>query len=252
MRLKGKVALITGAASDPGLGRSIARRFAEEGAKLIVTDIDESGLQSCVDELKTAGADVFGMVHNVVDEDQWQKVVDAAVERFGAVHVLVNNAGIAVLKPILEFSEQDYDRQMDVNLRSVFIGCQKIIPVMAAAGGGSIINMSSVGALRGMPGVSVYGCAKAAVQLLSKSVAAEHTKDGIRCNSIHPGAIDTNIQEATRTGNQEALNAIAQAVPMKRMGKPVEVADCAVFLASDESSYVTASELLVDGGMIYA
>lgn len=249
-RLLNKVAIITGAASNPGLGHAIATRFAQEAAKLVITDIDMVGLAACERELIDLGADVLALEQNVVDEQRWQDVVDATVERFGSVDILVNNAGIAVLRPISEFTQADYDRQMDVNIRSVFMGCQKVLPAMIKSGGGSIVNMSSIAALRGIPGVSVYGIAKAGVQILSKSIALEYADQGIRCNSLHPGLIDTNIQEDSRRDGPEQFAKLGAAVPFGRMGYPVEVANCALFLASAEASYVTGAELVVDGGLI--
>ncbi len=249
-RLSNKVAIITGAASNPGLGHAIAVRFAQEGAKLVITDIDLKGLAACEKELVALGAEVLSVEQNVVSEQRWQEVVDATVERFGRLDILVNNAGIAVMRPISQFTQADYDLQMDVNIRSVFLGCQKALPAMIAAGGGSIVNMSSVAALRGIPGVSVYGVAKAGVQILCKGIALEYAAHGIRCNSLHPGLIDTNIQNDSRRDNPEEFEKLGATVPFGRMGYPVEVANCALFLASDESSYVTGTELVVDGGLI--
>ena len=249
-RLLNKVAIITGAASNPGLGHATAVRFAQEGAKLVITDIDLVGLAAAEKELVALGAEVLSMEQNVVDEGRWQEVIDATVERFGGLDVLVNNAGIAVLKPINEYTQADYNMQMDVNLRSVFLGCQKAVPAMKDSGGGSIVNMSSVAGMRAMAAVSVYGMAKAGVQILSKSIALEHAADGIRCNSLHPGLIDTNIQNDSRRDNPGEFEKLGESVPFGRMGYPVEVANCVLFLASDESSYVTGAELVVDGGLV--
>ena len=249
-RLLNKVAIITGAASTPGLGYASAVRFAEEGAKLVITDIDMEGLAAAEKSLTALGAEVLAMEQNVVDEDRWQEVIDATVERFGGLDILVNNAGIALLRPISEYTTADYDLQMDVNIRSVFYGCRKALPAMIASGGGSIVNMSSVAGLRGLPGVSVYGIAKAGVQNLSKTVAMEHAADGIRCNSVHPGLIDTNIQNDARRDNYDEFVKIGESVPWGRMGLPEEVANCVLFLASDEANYVTGTELVVDGGLM--
>ena len=248
-RLLNKVAIITGAASNPGLGHATAVRFAQEGAKLVITDIDLVGLAAAEKELVALGAEVLSM-QNVVDEGRWQEVIDATVEHFGGLDVLVNNAGIAIMRPISDYSTADYDLQMDVNIRSVFLGCKIALPAMIASGGGSIVNMSSVAALRGIPGVSVYGIAKAGVQIFSKSIALEHAADGIRCNSLHPGLIDTNIQNDSRRDNPGEFEKLGESVPFGRMGYPVEVANCVLFLASDESSYVTGAELVVDGGLV--
>ena len=249
-RLLNKVAIITGAASNPGLGYASAVRFAQEGAKLVITDIDMDGLAAAEKELAALGAEVLTMEQNVVDEHRWQEVVDATVERFGSLDILVNNAGIALLRPISEYTTADYDLQMDVNIRSVFFGCRKALPAMIASGGGSIVNMSSVAGLRGLPGVSVYGIAKAGVQNLAKTIAMEHAADGIRCNSVHPGLIDTNIQNDARRDNYDEFVKIGESVPWGRMGFPEEVANCVLFLASDEANYVTGTELVVDGGLM--
>lgn len=249
-RLLNKVAIITGAASNPGLGYASAVRFAQEGAKLVITDIDMDGLAAAEKDLVAMGAEVLAMEQNVVDEDRWQEVVDATVEHFGSLDILVNNAGIALLRPISEYTTADYDLQMDVNIRSVFFGCRKALPAMIASGGGSIVNMSSVAGLRGLPGVSVYGIAKAGVQNLSKTIAMEHAADGIRCNSVHPGLIDTNIQNDARRDNYDEFVKIGESVPWGRMGFPEEVANCVLFLASDEANYVTGTELVVDGGLM--
>jgi len=249
-RLLNKVAIITGAASNPGLGYASAVRFAQEGAKLVITDIDMEGLAAAEKDLVALGAEVLTMEQNVVDEDRWQEVVDATVERFGSLDILVNNAGIALLRPISEYTTADYDLQMDVNIRSVFFGCRKALPAMIASGGGSIVNMSSVAGLRGLPGVSVYGIAKAGVQNLAKTIAMEHAADGIRCNSVHPGLIDTNIQNDARRDNYDEFVKIGESVPWGRMGFPEEVANCVLFLASDEANYVTGTELVVDGGLM--
>ena len=249
-RLLNKVAIITGAASNPGLGYASAVRFAQEGAKLVITDIDMDGLAAAEKDLVALGAEVLAMEQNVVDEDRWQEVVDATVEHFGSLDILVNNAGIALLRPISEYTTADYDLQMDVNIRSVFFGCRKALPAMIASSGGSIVNMSSVAGLRGLPGVSVYGIAKAGVQNLAKTIAMEHAADGIRCNSVHPGLIDTNIQNDARRDNYDEFVKIGESVPWGRMGFPEEVANCVLFLASDEANYVTGTELVVDGGLM--
>ena len=249
-RLLNKVAIITGAASNPGLGYASAVRFAQEGAKLVITDINMDGLAAAEKDLVALGAEVLTMEQNVVDEDRWQEVVDATVERFGSLDILVNNAGIALLRPISEYTTADYDLQMDVNIRSVFFGCRKALPAMIASSGGSIVNMSSVAGLRGLPGVSVYGIAKAGVQNLAKTIAMEHAADGIRCNSVHPGLIDTNIQNDARRDNYDEFVKIGESVPWGRMGFPEEVANCVLFLASDEANYVTGTELVVDGGLM--
>jgi NAD(P)-dependent dehydrogenase (short-subunit alcohol dehydrogenase family) len=247
-RVQDKVCLITGAAL--GMGREHALLLAEQGARLILTDLNIEAGEATTKEITDAGGEAIFIKHDAASEQEWQQVVDAGIQHFGRIDVLVNNAGIAVMRPISEYSTADYDLQMDVNIRSVFFGCKKALPAMIASGGGSIVNMSSVAALRGIPGVSVYGIAKAGVQIFSKSIALEHAADGIRCNSLHPGLIDTNIQNDSRRDNPDEFEKLGDTVPFGRMGYPVEVANCVLFLASDESSYVTGAELVVDGGLI--
>lgn len=248
-RLQGKVALITGAASNPGLGRATALLFAREGARLVVTDIDEAGLASCMEAVAALGAEVVGWRQDVTSEAGWEETMARTAERYGRLDVLVNNAGIAVLRKVDEMSLAEYERQMSVNMTSVFLGCKHAIPAMRAAGGGSIVNISSVAGLVGMPGTGAYGASKGGVRLFSKTVALENARDNIRCNSVHPGVIWTNIQQDAIRDNPKQYEIINESLPIGRMGQPDEVASCVLFLASAESSYVTGAELTVDGGL---
>jgi NAD(P)-dependent dehydrogenase (short-subunit alcohol dehydrogenase family) len=163
--------------------------------------------------------------------------------------VLVNNAGVAVLKPIEAFTLAEYERQMTVNMTSVFLGSRAAIAMMRKGGGGSIVNMSSIAGIVGVPGVSAYAASKGGVRLFSKTIAIECARDNIRCNSVHPGLIDTNMQQVSLRDNPEQYDILKESIPMGRMGVPEDVARCVLFLASDESAYVTGTELVVDGGM---
>lgn len=249
-RLQDKVALVTGAASNPGLGRAIALRFAQEGAKLIITDINEEGLKAAAEDIKALGVEVAFWHQDVTSEQDWLNTIERIETQFGRLDVLVNNAGIAVLRTVHDMTMAEYDRQMSVNMTSVFLGSKYGVGSMKKTGGGSIVNLSSVAGLVGIPGTGAYGASKAGVRMLSKTVALENARENIRCNSIHPGVIWTNIQQDAIRDNPEQYEIINESVPMGRMGQPEEVANCALFLACDESSYVTGTELTVDGGMV--
>lgn len=249
-RLHNKVALITGAASNPGLGRSIALAFAKEGAKLVITDIDAKGLEMTLADVKALGADAIALSQNVTSEQGWIDTIATVESKYGQLDILVNNAGIAILRNIDEMTMDEYNRQMDINMSSVFIGCREAIKAMRKTGGGSIVNMSSVAGLVGMPRTGAYGVSKAGVRILSKTVALENARYNIRCNSVHPGMIMTNIQEDAKRDNPKHFDILVDSLPMSRMGTPEEVASCVLFLASDESSYVSGTELVVDGCLV--
>lgn len=248
-RLKGKVAIITGAASKPGLGNATAIRFAEEGAKLVITDINEEGLKATEEEVKKAGGEVMSWRQDVTSEEDWEATIERTLETWGKLDILVNNAGIAVLRSIDDMTAADYDRQMQVNMGSVFMGTKMAVASMRKNGGGAIINMSSVAGLVGIPGVSVYSASKGGVRLFSKSIALECAKDNIRCNSVHPGVIWTNIQQDAIRDNPEQYEIINNSIPMGRMGDAEDIANCVLFLASDEAKYITGAEFTVDGGL---
>ena len=249
-RLEGKVALVTGAASNPGLGNTTAKRLAEEGAKLIVTDVDEPGVATCAEEINAAGGEAISMRQDVTSEAEWQATMAAANEAFGGLDIVVNNAGIAVLVPIEEMSLEQWNRQIDVNLTSVFLGSKYAIAELKKRGGGSIINLSSVAGLIGLQTCVAYGAAKGGVRIMSKSIAMEAAKYNIRCNSVHPGVIWTNMQaQATGANSAEGLETGAMRIPLGRAGEPLDIANCVLYLASDESNYVTGAEFVVDAGM---
>ena len=248
-RFKDKVALVTGAASNPGLGRAIARLMALEGGKVVVTDIDEEGIADCVASIKAEGGTVVGWRQDVTSEDDWKATIDRCTSTFGRLDALVNNAGIAVLRPVASMTLAEYELQMKVNMTSVFLGTRSALSVMQPAGGGSIVNISSVAGLVGIPFTGAYAASKGGIRVFCKTIAIEHAKDNIRCNSVHPGVIRTKIQDVAARDNPDGFEAINKILPLGRMGRPDEVAQCVLFLASDESSYVTGAELVVDGGL---
>jgi len=249
-RVAGKVALVTGAASNPGLGRTTALMLAREGAKLVVTDIDLAGAEDCARAIREAGGEAVALQQDVTKEDVWQAVIAQAVATFGRIDVLVNNAGIAVLKRIEDMTLADWNRQIEVNLTSVFLGCKYGMAAMRESGGGSVINLSSVAGLVGMATCVAYGAAKGGVRIMSKTVAMEGAPHNIRCNSVHPGVIWTNMQaQATGVKDPSRVPVGPLRVPLGRMGTPEDIANCILYLASDESNYVTGAEFTIDAGM---
>lgn len=245
-RLEGKVALISGGAR--GQGAVEARMFAEEGASVVIGDIlDEQGRQTEA-ELQELGYDVTYVHLDVTSESDWESAVQAAVSTYGKLDILLNNAGILIRKNIEETTEEDWDRIFSVNAKGVFLGTKAAIPAMRENGGGSIINISSTAGLVGSPnGSASYTATKGAVRLFTKSTAIQHAREGIRCNSIHPGPIETDM--IADTLNDPANMALRmQRLPLGRVGKPSEIAYGAIYLASDESSFVTGSEVVIDGG----
>ncbi|HEY1930826.1 MAG TPA: glucose 1-dehydrogenase [Acetobacteraceae bacterium] len=246
-QLDGKVALITGAAS--GIGAACARTFAREGAKLLLTDLDDVGGRRIAAE--THG--VF-MQHDVTDEATWPEVIEGVEAHFDGLHILVANAGIGIMGPAIDMSLADWRRQMAINVDGVFLSVKYCIPLMRRSGGGSIVMMSSVAGLRGSAGLAGYSATKGAVRLFAKSMALECAQAGdkIRVNSVHPGVIDTPIWTKLPAGANAPLNpqTIAAAiVPMGEAGRPEDIADGVLYLASDASRHVTGSELVIDGGM---
>lgn len=248
-RMTGKVALVTGAASRIGLGFASARRLAEEGAAVILTDIDEAGVRAASEEIAASGARALGLRQDVADPARWRAVVDRSVDAFGTLDVLVNNAGICIKAPILDLSAEDFRKQLDINLTGTFLGAQAAIRAFRAHGrGGSIINISSVAGLVGVAMLQGYNASKGGVRLMTKSIALECAAENIRCNSIHPGKILTDMLEAA--GRRLAdPGLLVEDVPMKRLGEPLDIAQCVLFLASDEAKYITGAEFTVDGGL---
>ncbi|SNT03828.1 glucose 1-dehydrogenase [Pseudomonas segetis] len=252
MRLQNKIVLVTGAAS--GMGLAFTRRLAAEGAKVYFTDINAEAGKCAEVELREQGLDVIFDRHDVTSEEDWSRVLGVIHDKERRLDVLVNNAGMVIPGSIEECTLSDFDRTMDVNLRSVFIGCKQSLPLMKD-NGGSIINMSSITAICGEPAALSYSTSKAGVRFLSKSVALHCAAKGypIRVNSLHPGYIETPlVADATQAIGEEAGREfharLMQEIPFKRLGKPDEVAGAVVFLASDDSVYVTGTEMVVDGG----
>lgn len=249
-RLAGKVALVTGGAS--GLGAEAARRLASEGAAVLLTDRDTAGGEAVLAGIDAEGARAGFFAHDVTSEEDWRAAVSAATGRFGRLDILVNNAGIVGNQlDLMTHSLDDWRRILAVNLDGVFLGMRAVGPVMAAQGSGSIINISSIMGKVGMPNVTAYCASKGAVLMLTKAAAVEWAPLGIRVNSVHPGFIDTpmvsNALQASDNGN-EMRSMIIAAHPLGRLGVPREIADAILFLASDEASFMTGAELVVDGG----
>lgn len=247
MRLEGKVAIITGGAR--GQGAAEARMFAREGAKVVFGDILDDDGRKVEAEINEAGGEATYVTLDVTDEDSWNSAVQTAVSNYGKVDILVNNAGIVSWNAGDDASVEEWDSVMDVNAKGVFLGTRAVIPEMRKAGGGSIINISSISGMVGQENIHPgYNASKGAVRILTKSTAVQNAKDGIRCNSIHPGPIKT---EMTRRGweDPDRLALTEQRTPLGRYAEPDEIAYGVLFLASDESSFMTGSEMVIDGGL---
>lgn len=243
-RLEGKVAIITGAAG--GIGAAAARSFAGEGALLLLSDADEGKAQALAEEL---GDPATAMRHDVTSEEDWASVLAAALARHERVDVLVNNAGVFLAEPLSETSLEDFRRVVDVNVVGVFLGMRTVAPAMSERRAGSIINISSVAGLTGPPLLSAYAASKWAVRGIGKVAAKELAQFNVRVNSLHPGQIDTDMNARQREQTPELIDRLIRGIPLRRVGTPQEVAHALTFLASDESVYVTGTELVVDGGV---
>jgi 3alpha(or 20beta)-hydroxysteroid dehydrogenase len=242
-RLDGKVAIVTGGAR--GQGAAEARLFASEGATVVVTDV-------LTDEGEAVATEVQGLflAHDVSSETAWQETVRRTLDAYGRIDVLVNNAGIFRRAGLLTTTLADYRRVIDVNQVGVFLGMQAVAPTMIAQRSGSIVNISSIAGFLGAAGAFAYGASKWAVRGMTKAAGIELAKHGVRVNSIHPGMIDTEMMTEVTGGDAERFERIERTVPLRRVAAPEEVAKLALFLASDESAYCTASEFVVDGGVI--
>jgi NAD(P)-dependent dehydrogenase (short-subunit alcohol dehydrogenase family) len=254
-QVQGKVALVTGGAS--GIGEAVSELLAREGASVAVTDVDDLRGPEVVASIKKAGGEAIFLHQNVTSEARWIEVVAEVEQRYGRLNILVSNAGIGIAVPsITDMTLEDWQRQNAINLDGVFLSVKHCLPLMRNTGGGSIIMMSSLAGLRGAPGLSAYSASKGGVRLFAKSIAMECASagDGIRVNSVHPGIIATPIWGKIPTG--VAQNAPIDpeeraklATPLGRAGHAAEIASGVLYLASDASSYVTGSELVIDGGM---
>ncbi|HBD84981.1 MAG TPA: glucose 1-dehydrogenase [Dehalococcoidia bacterium] len=243
-RLDGKVALISG--GSKGQGAAEAKLFAQEGAKVVLADILDDEGKKIEAEINETGGEAMYLHLDVTSEADWAAAVRAAVDSYGKLDILVNNAGILLRKGVEETSAEEWDRIQDVNSKGVFLGVKAAIPAMREAGGGSIVNISSIAGLRGSTSTA-YGASKGLVRLLTKSTAVQYGPEGIRCNSVHPGIIETDMTEEMldSAGREQWL----ARTPLRIIANAHDVALGVLYLASDESRYVTGSELVIDGGI---
>ena len=247
MRLENKVAFISGGAR--GMGAVEARLFAKEGASVVIGDVLEEEGKKVEAQINEIGGECLFVHLDVTSESSWEQAVAATVARFGKLDILVNNAGIFRTEGVEETSGELWDQVMEINAKGVFLGTKLAIPEMRKAGGGSIVNISSVAGLTGGTGSAAYRASKGAVRLFTKSTAIQYAKDDIRANSVHPGIIETPMTAPNLMADQERRDRSAARHPLGRVGQPEDVAYGVLFLASDESSFMTGSELVIDGGL---
>ncbi len=253
MRLEGKVALITGAAAGVegelmGFGGAAARLFAREGAKVVLTDIlVEQGEKSAA-EIRELGGEAIFVKLDVTSDEDWQNAIQATLDAYGRLDVMVNNAGTSAPATVEDTTVDVWDGQMDVHAKGVFLGTKYAIPEMRKVGGGSIINISSIYGLVGSVGSTAYHAAKGAIRIFSKAAAVQYAPDGIRVNSVHPGFMRTPLTRRRFDDPEREAELLAR-IPMNRIGNAYEIAYGILYLASDESSFVTGSELVIDGGV---
>ena len=246
-RLAGKVAIVTGAAS--GQGAAEARLFAQEGAKVVATDMNEALLNEVVAEINAKHSDAaIAIKHNVAEEADWIQVVNESVEKFGKVDVLVNNAGISGnIHALEEITVEEWHKVMNINALGNFLGIKHVVPEMKKVGGGSIVNISSLAGINGYGALTPYAASKGATRILTKGAANQLGPDKIRVNSVHPGFVDTPMI-AQYTSNEEAYNYLVSTIPLRTIAQPEDIAYAVLYLASDESRFVTGEELIIDGG----
>ncbi|MEF8817906.1 MAG: glucose 1-dehydrogenase [Salinibacter sp.] len=246
-RVDGKIAVITG--GGRGIGQTTAELLAEEGAQVAVTDIDADAGTTTVEHITDAGGEAAFFEHDVTSEADWERVVDKVQDTLGVPDVLVNNAGIYQIEPVDEIDVDDWKNLMDINVTGVFLGLKHCTPLMREQGQGSVINLSSVAGIIGLSGHTCYGASKGAVRTMTKDAAIELAEAGVRVNSLHPAYIDTQMADygAETLGTpKEELDAMH---PIGHMGEPEDVAYAVLFLASDESTFMTGSEMVLDGGL---
>lgn len=249
-RLEGKVAIITGCASKRGFGFTTGRMFAGEGAKVVMTDINGDAVKQRAQELTEAGFEALGLAHDVTSESQWQDVLAQTLDRFGRVDCLVNNAGIATLDDIETTTMESWNRMIGINLTGVFLGCQTVIrQLRKQKTPGSVINIASSAAINAHPNNLPYCSSKGGVMLLTKTVALDVAAEGIRVNSVHPGMMNTDMTANALGEDPSLVDAIIAKVPMRRLGEPEDIAAMNLFLASDESKYVSGTRFSVDGAL---
>jgi cyclopentanol dehydrogenase len=242
-RLRGKVALISGGAR--GQGAVEGKLFAREGAKVVLGDVLEDEGRRTTEEIRSQGGEAVFVRLDVTKEDDWRSAVDAALSTYGKLDVLVNNAGILQMEGVEDITQEVWDRIMAVNTTGVWLGMKVAVPALRKAGGGSIVNISSISGLIGTGLQTAYQASKGAVRIMTKTAAMQYAKEGIRVNSVHPGPIDTPM---TTGLDRELWQMFLNGVPLKRAGTSEDVAYGVLYLASDESSFVTGSELIIDGG----
>jgi cyclopentanol dehydrogenase len=248
-KLDGKVALISGGAR--GQGAAEAETFAREGAKVVFGDVRDDEGKKVEATIKANGLEAVYVHLDVTSEADWKSAVETALRRHGRLDILINNAAIVIPRvPIDERTVEDWDRVMAVNARGVFLGTKHAIPAMRRSGGGSIVNISSVAGIgQSLHQEPAYAASKGAVRIFTKVTASQHAKDKIRCNSVHPGPVDTEMFHAAFT-DRDAMEKRLQRVPLRRMGTVAEIVSAVLYLASDESSYMTGSEVVIDGGAL--
>jgi NAD(P)-dependent dehydrogenase (short-subunit alcohol dehydrogenase family) len=251
------VALVTGAAS--GIGRATALLLAQEGARVMATDIDQTGIQRTVDAILQAGGSALGQVLDVTAEADWDAAISRTIDAWGELSILVASAGMTFARSLVDMTLSEWRRVMAVNLDGVFLGTKQAVRAMRRGRGGSIVILSSASGLKAAPGASAYAASKAALRLFAKSVALECAQagDGIRVNTVHPAGVATPMWHGTELwdtllrqhGSEEAVwRALAAGTPLKRFARPEEIAQAILYLASDEAAYVTGTELVIDGG----
>ena len=253
MRLEGKVALITGAAAAVpgelmGFGGAAAHLFVREGAKVVITDVRDDLGEAAAVALREAGGDVRYLRLDVTSASQWKNAVETTLSAYGKLDVLVNNAGISVAAKVEDLSEAEWDAELSVHAKGVFLGTRAAIPAMRAGGGGSIVNVSSIMGIVGSPDSPAYSAAKGAIRIFTKSTALQYARENIRANSVHPGYADTPLTREVFAPTR-VREALLRKTPMRRLGSAEDIAWGILYLASDESAFVTGSELVIDGGM---
>jgi len=245
LSMAGKVAVVTGGAK--GMGAAHARLLAARGASVIVTDVDQAGNQT-VEQIVATGATAQYLQHDVTSEADWQAIVGQVMASHGKIDALVNNAGVAVVKPVAETSAEDYEFVMGVNFKAVFLGCKAVLPAMQAAGGGSIVNVGSASALKALfPLLSIYSASKAAVRIFSKVCAWDYRQYNIRVNALHPGLVETTLNEQ-ELKDPDMRKMMMGTTMFDRPSLPEEQAEMVAFLCSEAASYITGADLSVDGG----
>ena len=253
MRLENKVALITGGANGVkgdlmGFGGACAWRFVEEGAKVVIADLDSSNGEKTAKQIKKEAGNAEFIRLDVTKDSDWKSAVDFTIKSYGKLDILVNCAGTASVERVEDTTEEIWDAQMDVHAKGALLGTQAVLPLMIAHGSGSLSKLSSINGLLGSQSSTAYHAAKGAVRLLTKNTAIQHAKDGVRANSVHPGYADTPMTKPLFS-DEDALALRLNKVPLGRLGTADEIANGIIYLASDESSFVTGSELVIDGGM---